>query len=105
MPGWGSRNAGSPLLHFPHLNFSRSHTLRPPDSPLARALIYRRVSTDEQAESGAGLNAQLDACHLFATRQKLPVAGVFTDEDESGATPLEKRPGLLGALGELGPGD
>ena len=62
---------------------------------------YLRVSTDQQADSGAGLEAQLDAC----TRAAGTLAGVYRDEGISGATGLEKRPALLEAIGALKKGD
>jgi DNA invertase Pin-like site-specific DNA recombinase len=70
-----------------------------------RAAVYLRVSTDEQAISGAGLNAQLDACRTHAARLGWEPAGPFADEDVGGAVGLEKRPALLEALAELGDGD
>lgn len=75
-----------------------------PDRP-ARAVVYLRVSTDEQAESGAGLDAQLHACRLHAERAGLAVAGPFRDEGVSGAAPIDRRPGLSDAVAEVGPGD
>lgn len=70
-----------------------------------RAVAYLRVSTDEQAESGAGLNAQLDACRSHAARAGLDLAGPFVDESVSGAAPLDRRPGLLDALALVERGD
>ncbi len=60
-------------------------------------LAYLRVSTDQQAESGAGLAAQLDAC----TRVAGELGGVYRDEGVSGSAGLDKRPGLLAAIGAL----
>ena len=68
-----------------------------------QAVIYVRVSTDDQAESGAGINAQLDACSVFAAQQSWPVIGVFRDEGVSGTADLDKRTGLLAALAALAP--
>ncbi|MCC6187647.1 MAG: recombinase family protein [Anaerolineales bacterium] len=58
-----------------------------------RALLYARVSTDEQATKGYSLPTQLDACRSEAARRNLIVSTqlTFTD-DYSGAT-LD-RPGL-----------
>lgn len=64
-------------------------------------LAYLRVSTTAQAESGAGLDAQLDAC----TRASGALGGVYRDEGVSGSTGLEKRPGLLAAIADLKRGD
>jgi DNA invertase Pin-like site-specific DNA recombinase len=69
-----------------------------------RAVAYLRVSTDEQAQSGLGLEAQTHACRLWAHREGCELVGPFTD-DVSGAAPLDRRPGLLDALAALGPGD
>lgn len=70
-----------------------------------RSVFYRRCSTDEQSESGAGLKAQFDACLAHADRAGLEAMGDFSDEGVSGAAPLDKRPGLLDALAMIGPGD
>src|SRR5436190_2047236 len=72
---------------------------------IMRAVFYRRCSSDEQAESGAGLGAQLDACRAHADRAGLEVAGDFSDEGIGGAAPIDKRPGLLDALALVGKGD
>lgn len=61
-------------------------------------VIYTRVSTDEQADSGHGLHAQLDACEVWASSRAVPVLARFSDEGVSGAAKLEKRPGLLAAI-------
>ena len=62
-------------------------------------IAYLRVSTDEQAQNGFGMEAQLDA---IQKAQGTPDA-VFSDEGHSGADP--KRPGLLDALEILSEGD
>ena len=64
-------------------------------------IAYLRVSTTSQADSGAGLDAQHDACLRVAGE----LAGVYRDEGVSGKTGLDKRPALLEAIGELGKGD
>lgn len=66
---------------------------------------YLRVSTDQQAESGAGLSAQLDACKKWAEAQKQQIDDVFMEEGISGAAELDKRPILLQAVNVLKPGD
>jgi DNA invertase Pin-like site-specific DNA recombinase len=70
-----------------------------------RSVFYRRCSTDEQAESGAGLKAQLDACVAHAERAGMERVGDFSDEGIGGAAPMDKRPGLLEAQAMIGPGD
>ena len=69
-----------------------------------RAVVYLRVSTDEQAESGLGLEAQLAACTAWCAARGYTVAGVHRDEGVSGSTAVDKRPGLTAALAELGRG-
>jgi site-specific DNA recombinase len=69
-----------------------------------RSIVYLRVSTDEQAESGLGLESQLSACTALSARMQWEVAEVFTDA-MSGGLALEKRSILLEALTELGRGD
>ena len=70
-----------------------------------RYVIYLRVSTEEQADSRAGLNAQLDSCKVYIQRNKGECTEVFSDEGISGTANLEKRPGLLQAIASLGKGD
>lgn len=68
-------------------------------------IIYTRVSTQEQADSGAGLNAQLDACLAYAKAQGWNVIGDYQDAGVSGTADVEKRTGLMTAIGELRKGD
>jgi DNA invertase Pin-like site-specific DNA recombinase len=56
------------------------------------AVIYRRVSTDEQAASGLGLEAQLTTCEGHATARGWQPVAVFTDAGVSGSVPLRVRP-------------
>lgn len=69
------------------------------------AVAYLRVSSDEQAQSGLGLEAQEATCRAAAGRLGAALVAIRTDAAISGATGLEQRPGLLEALGELGRGD
>lgn len=71
----------------------------------ARAFGYLRVSTDQQAESGLGLDAQREAVDKTAARLGLPLAEVFTDAGLSGALDLESRPSLFAAVQSLKRGD
>jgi predicted site-specific integrase-resolvase len=56
------------------------------------AILYARVSTDEQARSGYSLAQQLEALREYAAREGYEVLEEVVDPGESGAT-LE-RPGL-----------
>lgn len=70
-----------------------------------KAVAYLRVSSDEQAQSGLGLEAQEATCTTAAGRLGAALVATHTDAAISGATGLEQRPGLLEAVGELGRGD
>lgn len=70
-----------------------------------QAVAYLRVSTDEQADSRAGLEAQADSCRRYASGLGAELIGPFADEGVGGASGLDKRPGLLQAIGELQKGD
>jgi DNA invertase Pin-like site-specific DNA recombinase len=62
-------------------------------------IAYLRVSTDEQARSGLGMDAQLDAIQKAVGI----VQSVYRDEGYSGSNP--KRPALHQALSALDKGD
>jgi DNA invertase Pin-like site-specific DNA recombinase len=71
-----------------------------------RAVLYYRVSTDEQVQSGAGLAAQRDACMRIAKKLGLKVVGEYQDDEGvSGETPMDQRPGLIDAVEQLSKGD
>src|SRR4051794_29844338 len=70
-----------------------------------RAFGYLRVSTDQQADSGLGLEAQRGAVLKTAERLDLPLTDVFTDAGLSGALDLEDRPSLFAAVQALKRGD
>jgi site-specific DNA recombinase len=57
-----------------------------------RAILYARVSTEEQARSGYSLAQQLEALRNYATREGYDVLEEVTDPGQSGAS-LE-RPGM-----------
>lgn len=62
---------------------------------------YLRVSTDQQVESGLGLEAQKSACEDYAKKMGLEISEFFRDEGLSGSLSLEKRPGMLDAINSL----
>src|SRR5918997_1712747 len=57
-----------------------------------RAILYARVSTDEQARSGYSLAQQIEALREYATREGYEVLAEVSDPGQSGAS-LE-RPGM-----------
>ena len=62
-----------------------------------RAIGYVRVSTQEQRDSGAGLEAQRRAIEEEAARRGWELVETFTDAGASGKS-LKGRPGLQAAL-------
>jgi site-specific DNA recombinase len=56
-----------------------------------RAILYCRVSSDEQAKHGNGLDRQLPDCRQYADRNGFDVVATFL-EDYTGAVPIEQRP-------------
>lgn len=61
-----------------------------------RAIGYVRVSTEEQARSGLGLEAQIRAIHAAAEQRGWELVDVITDAGLSGSN--ADRPGLTDAL-------
>ncbi len=70
-----------------------------------QAIVYIRVSTEEQGQSGAGLAAQHDSCQRWADKAGATFVGPYSDEGVSGAAGLDKRPQLLLAIAMLAKGD
>lgn len=67
------------------------------------AVGYVRVSTNEQADSGAGMEAQRRAITLAAEAREWHLVQIFEDGGASGKN--LKRPGLLAALDALDRGE
>ena len=63
---------------------------------MQKAVIYTRVSTDEQAKNGLSLKGQEDAARDYCSREGLEVAGVFCDAGESAKT--ANRPQLIASI-------
>lgn len=70
-----------------------------------KAIAYTRVSSDKQAESGAGMAAQTAAINAYAKQAGLTLTESFSDDGISGAAGIDKRPGLAAAIGSLRRGD
>jgi DNA invertase Pin-like site-specific DNA recombinase len=51
-----------------------------------RAVLYARVSTEEQARSGYSLAQQMEALREYANREGYEVVEEITDPGESGAS-------------------
>ncbi len=69
--------------------------------PQGCTLAYLRVSTSEQADSGAGLDAQRTAITAYATRNGLRIDKWFIDPGVRGSVPPLQRPALSEALTAL----
>ena len=70
-----------------------------------KAIGYLRVSTEGQADSGLGLDAQRASVTTAAARLGLALADVFTDAGLSGSLDLADRPGLFAAIEAMKRGD
>lgn len=68
-------------------------------------VIYLRVSTDQQTESGLGLEAQREICKKYVLENGNHQSLEFMDEGFSGSLSMEKRPGMLAAIDSLKEGD
>lgn len=64
-----------------------------------RAVVYLRVSTDEQS---ASIEAQRETCIRLAKQHGYNIIAEFVDENISGAIAIDKRPALKRALHALG---
>src|SRR5581483_5291643 len=69
------------------------------------AVGYVRVSTEEQAVSGLGLEAQRSAITSEAARRGFELAGIYQDAGVSGGVRPSRRAGLQTALAAIRHGD
>lgn len=69
-----------------------------------RAVIYSRVSTDEQADA-YGLDVQRERCRAMATVKGLDVVAEHVDAGYSGTLAPGARPGLAAVLAAVDAGD
>lgn len=63
------------------------------------AVIYSRVSTDEQANEGKSIEVQIDICRRWAKENKHSIAGVYEEPGKS-ATTLKGRIALQEAIAQ-----
>ena len=64
-------------------------------------ISYCRVSTEKQAQSGAGLDGQKAAIEGYAAANGLTITAAFVDAGVSGAAPIEQRLGLVAAVASM----
>lgn len=69
---------------------------QPAHEPVTKAIIYARVSESGRDDTVTSLNKQCDDCRRVAKEKHLPVAGVFTDDRQTGGN--TNRPGLRQAI-------
>lgn len=74
-----------------------THTLTP--------AIYLRVSTNEQADSGLGIDAQRARCTAMCLAKGWDAPVEYSDEGISGTLGASKRPGLAAMLAAIQAGD
>src|SRR5262245_9545612 len=79
--------------------------MRASEANKPRAIGYVRVSTEQQAESGLGIDAQAASITAAASRIGIALWRTFTDAGASGGLAIEERPVLLDAVATLRRGD
>ncbi len=83
-------------VHTVHMNATRRTSK--PSNDNHKAVGYIRVSTDDQT---LGPEAQRAALAAWAERAGVELVAVFEDRGISGGAAIDRRPGLLAALGAL----
>ena len=77
----------------------RPTAANPTPSPTTRAAIYVRVSTEDQAREGYGLDVQRERCRAMAVVKGWEIVHEYADEGISGTKDAGARPGLAALLG------
>jgi len=75
-----------------------------PDTQPGTAVGYTRVSSQQQAANGYGLDAQRHKIEAWSATNGMTLLGTFSDEGVSGMTPPETRTGWERALRATEPG-
>lgn len=70
-----------------------------------KLIVYIRVSTGYQVESGHGLAVQRDDCQKWAKEEGFKINKIFSEEGVSGALRLDQRPQLMEAINFLSKDD
>lgn len=70
-------------------------------APTTRAVLLFRVSTQRQADSGLGLEAQETACRKLCADRGWEILGAHVDAGISGKEGIDKRPGLAAAIADI----
>lgn len=78
----------------------RQRTPQPTIQP-TRAALYLRVSTEDQARDGYGLDVQRERCQAMALVKGWPVVEVYADEGVSGTKQPEQRLALARLLADI----
>jgi DNA invertase Pin-like site-specific DNA recombinase len=73
-------------------------------SAVSRYVVYLRVSTDQQADIGQGLEIQEQACRAWLRKGRHQLVEVCRDGAKSGSLDLDQRHGLARAIGLVGAG-
>lgn len=63
-----------------------------------KAIIYTRVSTEEQATDGYGLEVQIELARNYARLYEYEVIAEYSDPGISGTKDVDERPGLMATL-------
>ncbi len=81
---------------------SKSHrTSASAPQPVLHIAAYIRVSTEDQAESGLGMDAQRSRCKAMCEVKSWPAPSFYVDDGISGTKPVAKRPGLRKMLEDI----
>src|SRR5512142_1938604 len=69
-------------------------TQKTDEKQVLHVAAYIRVSTEDQAESGLGMDAQRSRCKAMCEVKAWPEPTFYVDDGISGTKPVAKRPGL-----------